>query len=130
MRNVGAHWPTKLDCSFLFARLSTSDTPMEPKAAHRNVSDGSLAVCCSIVRATGPSRWSTWGRVLGIVAVISILYAFRFVRLRRNGGSMLRLPLSAKRVRLPARCGRPVVGDESQDADYDEVSYERDEDTA
>src|SRR5436305_921626 len=38
---------------------------MEPTAAHRKTSDGSLAVCCSMLRAMKPSRWLGSGEVLG-----------------------------------------------------------------
>jgi hypothetical protein len=39
---------------------------MEPKAAQRNRSDGSFAVCCSILRAIGPSRCCLLGSVSGV----------------------------------------------------------------
>src|SRR5690348_3344148 len=32
------------------------EAPIEPNAAHKKMSDGSFAVCSSIVFATGPSR--------------------------------------------------------------------------
>src|SRR4051812_29047959 len=63
MSRVGAHWPTKLLSSFLPSICSSSEPTIEPPAAHRNRSEGSLAVCCSIVRATTPSvccRGDAW----------------------------------------------------------------------
>jgi hypothetical protein len=44
MRNVVAHWPTNvLACLFPLA-CKTREVAIEPPAAHRNQSDGSLAV--------------------------------------------------------------------------------------
>ena len=37
-----------------------SDVAIEAPAAHKNASEGSLAVCSSIARATGPSLCSIW----------------------------------------------------------------------
>jgi hypothetical protein len=54
---VGAHWPTKLLCSFLPIICSAKEPAIEPKAAHRKRSEGNLAVWLSIALATPPSRW-------------------------------------------------------------------------
>ena len=35
--------------------LKASEAAIEPKAAHRKTSDGTFAVCCSMLRAIGPS---------------------------------------------------------------------------
>src|SRR5207302_1177682 len=40
---------------------------MEPKAAQRKTSDGTLAVCCSMLRAIGPSLCSVRACVSGFV---------------------------------------------------------------
>src|SRR4051812_14590955 len=37
--------------------IMTSEAPIAPTALQRKVSEGSFAVCCSIVLATGPSLW-------------------------------------------------------------------------
>src|SRR5215211_5946915 len=55
-RKTGAHWPTNRLAWRLPASCSAADMPAEPTAAHRNVSDGSLAVCCSMALARRPSR--------------------------------------------------------------------------
>jgi hypothetical protein len=52
---------------------------MEPMAAHRKVSDGNFAVCCSMLRAIGPSRCSGAGAVLGSFKyVVSSYYCSLF----------------------------------------------------
>ncbi len=44
IRIVGAHWPTKLLMCCLPINCRPSDRPIEPTAAHKNVSDGKRAV--------------------------------------------------------------------------------------
>src|SRR5688572_29930604 len=58
IRNVGAHWPTNMESRSRPMIFSVSDVAIDAPASHRKVSDGSLAVCCSIVRATTPSECS------------------------------------------------------------------------
>src|SRR5947209_5034616 len=55
MRNVGAHCPTKRLSCCLPEICNSREPAIEAPAAHRNQSDGILAVCCSIGRATKPS---------------------------------------------------------------------------
>ena len=43
-RNVGAHWPTNRASCLAPPIRSASDTPIDPRAAHRNGSDGTWAV--------------------------------------------------------------------------------------
>src|SRR5687767_532880 len=75
MRNVGTHWPTKRLSSLRPENWRINDPRMEPHAAHRKRSDGNLAVCCSIVRATVPSVCSAFGPVTGLdaVSIINVL---------------------------------------------------------
>src|ERR1700739_1443731 len=54
-KNVGTQCPTKVESWCLSVALRRSESRMEPSAAHRNRSEGSLAVCCSKLRAIGPS---------------------------------------------------------------------------
>src|SRR5918994_929711 len=58
MSSVGTHSPMKLLTCFLPDTCSAADTPIAPIAAHRNVSEGSFAVCCSMPRAISPSECS------------------------------------------------------------------------
>ena len=55
----------KIGCLRIPAIFNTRDPVIEPRAAHRNTSDGNLAVCCSMVLASLPSRWSVRGSVCG-----------------------------------------------------------------
>src|SRR3954463_8936090 len=52
---VGAHCPTNRLACLLPMSCSVAEVAMQPTAAHRNVSDGSFAVCVSIALATLPS---------------------------------------------------------------------------
>src|SRR3712207_1371950 len=54
-RNGATHWPMKRLFSSWPVTSRIKDTAMAARATHRNTSDGSLAVCCSITRATRPS---------------------------------------------------------------------------
>ena len=55
MSKVGAHIPTKLlSLSRLIAR-SPNDRAMDPTADHKNQSDGTFLVACSMLFATFPS---------------------------------------------------------------------------
>src|SRR4030095_858710 len=58
MRRVGAHCPTKFPLCFRLDACKIALVAIAPSAAHRNQSEGSFEVCCSIVRATLPSRRS------------------------------------------------------------------------
>ena len=88
---VGAQWPTKF--AFRSSPISSraSDKPTEPTAAHKNKSEGSLAVCCSMLRANVPSRCSPFAAGSGFDLVYSdaivsrefdIQYLFWLARLR------------------------------------------------
>src|SRR5687768_16501739 len=72
IRKVGAHWPTNIESRSRPMILRVSDVAMDAPASQRNVSDGSLAVCCSMVRATVPSECS--GGVIVRMAFLLRLY--------------------------------------------------------
>lgn len=52
---MGAHCPTKSASWCLPSIFKISEAAIEAPEAHKNASEGSLAVCSSIARATGPS---------------------------------------------------------------------------
>lgn len=56
MRKVGAHCPTNKERWSSPSSFIVRDTKIDPRAAQRKRSEGSLAVCCSRARATGPSE--------------------------------------------------------------------------
>jgi hypothetical protein len=68
---VGAHCPTKSASWCLSSIFKISEATIEAPAAHKNASEGSLAVCSSIARATGPSLCS-------LELVIQLLYEHAF----------------------------------------------------
>jgi|SRR2546421_7239869 hypothetical protein len=47
--------------------LKANEPAIDPNAAHKNQSEGSFAVCCSMLRATVPSRCSSRPPVSGCV---------------------------------------------------------------
>jgi hypothetical protein len=74
---VGAHWPTKLLCSFLPMIYSAKEPAMEPEAAHRNRSEGNfgrLAFDCLShpVFAVGSVRLSLRSLTGGTFVMVSI----------------------------------------------------------
>jgi hypothetical protein len=68
---VGGHCPTKSASWCLSSIFKISEAPIEAPAAHKNASEGSLAVCSSIARATVPSLCS-------LELVIQLLYEHAF----------------------------------------------------
>jgi hypothetical protein len=58
IRIVGAHCPTRSASWCLSSIFKISEAAIEAPATHKNPSEGSLAVCSSIARATGPSLCS------------------------------------------------------------------------
>ena len=53
--NGAGHWPINNARWSFFIILAVADNAIEPRAAHRNTSEGTFAVCFSIALATGPS---------------------------------------------------------------------------
>ena len=72
MSSVGAHCPTNKLACFCPMAPSVSDVAIEPTAAHRKVSEGSLAVCVSMAFATRPSVCCSYLRSI-IDVVIRLL---------------------------------------------------------
>ena len=55
MSNVGAHCPTNVLACRLPLIWSFKDVAIDPTAAQRNQSEGTLAVCCSIILKMQPA---------------------------------------------------------------------------
>ena len=60
---------------------NVNDATIEPSAAQSQMSDGNFAVCCSMLRAIGPSRCSSRGLVLG--SVLASSFNRMYVSLRK-----------------------------------------------
>ena len=63
---MGAHCPTNNASWCLSSIFRISEAVIEAPAVHKNASEGSLAVCSSIARATGPSLCSVRFVIAGL----------------------------------------------------------------
>src|ERR1700751_3302581 len=57
-KKVGAHCPMNVESWCLLITLRRREIRIEPTTAHKKRSEGSFAVCCSRLRATGPSAFT------------------------------------------------------------------------